>query len=138
MLINEIGAKTGNNDVIADIIDISPVHEFEKEGKSGRVATATIKDESGIIKLSLWNEQIDQVDVGDRIEITNAWCDEWKDEKKLSTGKYGKIKVLDGNEKISHFSEKKEEKKKENKPEYELSKDDIVYPEEFLDADENI
>ena len=137
MLINEIEAKTGNNDVIADIIDVSPVHEFEKDGKSGRVATATIKDESGIIKLSLWNEQIDQVGIGDRIEITNAWCDEWKEEKKLSTGKYGKIKVLDGNEKISHFDIKKEEKqtKSDNS---ELSKDDVVYPEEFLDADENI
>ena len=134
MLINEIEAKTGNNDVIADIIEISSVHEFEKDGKIGRVATATIKDESGIIKLSLWNEQIDQVNIGDRIEISNAWCDEWKEEKKLSTGKYGKLKIIDGNEKISHFT-KKEEKPNKNS---DLSEDDVVYPEEFLDADENI
>jgi replication factor A1 len=134
MLINDVEAKTGKNDVIADIIDISEPREFERDGKSGRVATATIKDESGIIKLTLWNEQIDQISIGDRIEVINAWCDEWKDEKKLSTGKYGKIKIIDGNEKISHFDIKKNKKVSDD----ELSKDDVVYPEEFLDADENI
>lgn len=136
MLIKDIQAKTGNNDVIAEVIDISPIREFEKDGKSGRVATATIKDESAIIKLTLWNEQIDTVTLGDKLEITNAWCDEWKEEKKLSPGKFGKIKVLDGNEKLEHFA--KEAPKSKPTGNQELSKDDIVYPEEFLDMDENI
>ncbi|PLW80790.1 hypothetical protein C0585_00810 [Candidatus Woesearchaeota archaeon] len=137
MLIKDIIAKTGNNDVVAEIIEIGPIREFEKEGKQGRVATATIKDESGIIQLSLWNEQIDQVEINDRIEVKNAWCDEWKEELKLSTGKFGTIKVLSSNEKLSHFSDVKSEEDTETSSE-DLSKDDIIYPEEFLDADENI
>lgn len=137
MLIKDILPKTGKNDVIAQVIEIGEVREFEKDGNVGRVATAIIKDESGTISLSLWNEQIDHVSVGDRVEVKNAWCDEWKDEKKLSTGKFGTLKTISGNEKIEHFTKPKEVISK-IKDSDDLSEDDLVYPEEFLDADENI
>ena len=54
-----------------------------------------ISDASGTIKLTLWNEQIDQLNVGDKIKITNGYVNEWQGEKQLTTGKFGKMEVLE-------------------------------------------
>ena len=37
-----------------------------------RIVDAVVADESGSIKLTLWNEQIDQVNVGDNVKIDNG------------------------------------------------------------------
>lgn len=47
MKISELQPKQGNVELKAEIVDISPVREFQKFGKAGRVANATIKDDSG-------------------------------------------------------------------------------------------
>lgn len=95
MNIADLQARQGNVEVIGEIIDISEPKTFQKFGKSGRVATARLQDESGEIKLSLWNEQIDQFKVGDKIRIENGYVNEWQGEKQLTTGKFGKIEKIE-------------------------------------------
>jgi replication factor A1 len=58
------------------------------------VANATLKDETGKITLTLWNEQISQVKVGDKIKIENGYAKSFRNVLQLSTGKYGKITVI--------------------------------------------
>ncbi len=58
------------------------------------VADAVVQDESGTIKLTLWNEQIDQVNVNDKIKIENGYVTSFKNEIQLNVGKYGKLTVL--------------------------------------------
>jgi replication factor A1 len=58
------------------------------------VADAVIADETGSIKLTLWNEQIDQVNVNDKIKIENGYVTSFKGEIQLNAGKYGKLTVL--------------------------------------------
>jgi replication factor A1 len=58
------------------------------------VADAVVQDESGTIKLTLWNEQIDQVNVNDKIKIENGYVTSFKNEVQLNVGKYGKLTVL--------------------------------------------
>ncbi|MEM2099019.1 MAG: OB-fold nucleic acid binding domain-containing protein [Candidatus Bathyarchaeia archaeon] len=58
------------------------------------VADAVITDETGSIKLTLWNEQIDQVNVNDRIKIENGYVTSFKGEIQLNVGKFGKLTVL--------------------------------------------
>ena len=57
------------------------------------VADARVADESGSIKLTLWNEQIAQVNVNDRIKIENGYVTSFKGEVQLNVGKYGKLTV---------------------------------------------
>lgn len=57
------------------------------------VATATIKDETGSIKLTLWNEQIDQVNIDDSIKVENGYVTSFKGEIQLNIGRYGKLTV---------------------------------------------
>ena len=57
------------------------------------VADAVVADETGSIKLTLWNEQIDQVNVNDTIKIENGYVTSFKGEIQLNVGKYGKMTV---------------------------------------------
>lgn len=58
------------------------------------VADAIVQDETGTIKLTLWNEQIDMVNVGDNIKIENGYVTSFKGEIQLNVGKYGTLTVL--------------------------------------------
>ena len=58
-----------------------------------KVASATVGDESGSIKLTLWHEQIDQVNVNDRIKIENGYVTSFKGEVQLNVGKFGHLSV---------------------------------------------
>ncbi|HLC46431.1 MAG TPA: SOSS complex subunit B family protein, partial [Candidatus Nanoarchaeia archaeon] len=84
----------GNVNLIADIVDKAEPRTFSKFGKDGRVANAILKDETGQVKLSLWNEQIEQVNKGDKVEIKNGYVGEWNGELQLSTGKFGTLAVV--------------------------------------------
>ena len=57
------------------------------------VADAVIADETGSIKLTLWNEQIDQVNVNDVVKVENGYVTSFRGEIQLNIGKYGKLVV---------------------------------------------
>jgi replication factor A1 len=57
------------------------------------VADAIVADETGSIKLTLWNEQIDQVNVGNKVKIENGYVTSFKGEIQLNVGKYGTLVV---------------------------------------------
>ena len=59
------------------------------------VADAIVADESGSIKLTLWNEQIALVNVNDKIKIENGYVTSFKGEIQLNIGKFGKLTVND-------------------------------------------
>jgi len=59
-----------------------------------RVATAILSDETGTVKLTLWNEQIDQVDVNDTVKIENGYVTTFRGEIQLNVGRYGKLSVI--------------------------------------------
>src|SRR3990170_2402561 len=63
-------------------------------GNSALVTNALIADETGKIKLCLWNEQANYVNVGDTIQIKNASVSAFRGERQLRLGKIGTISVL--------------------------------------------
>ncbi|MBI2651514.1 hypothetical protein HYX01_03520 [Candidatus Woesearchaeota archaeon] len=97
MAIKDLKARQGNVDIIVDIVDVGTAREFEKFGKSGRVATAIAKDNTGDIKLTLWNDDINKVKPGDKAQLTNGYVSEWQGELQLTTGKFGKLEVIEEN-----------------------------------------
>ncbi|MBM3200449.1 DNA-binding protein [Candidatus Woesearchaeota archaeon] len=93
MKIKDLQAKQGKVDIEVIVKAVGDVREFQKFGSAGRVANATVGDDSGKIKLTLWNEDIDKIRVGDKIKITNGFVSEFQGEKQLSAGRFGKIEV---------------------------------------------
>ncbi|HLC74997.1 MAG TPA: SOSS complex subunit B family protein [Candidatus Nanoarchaeia archaeon] len=126
MPIKDLQARQGNAEVTAALIEKGDVREFSKFGKTGRVCNATLEDESGKISLTLWNDDIDKVNAGDTVKITNGWVGEYQGELQLSTGKFGSIEVV----------KKETPQPAEKKPKKSKKKDDDEAPmkdEELVD-----
>ena len=94
MAIVDLQPRQGEVDLVVEVVEKGESREFQKFGKTGRVSTAVVKDDTGQINLTLWNDDIDKVNVGDKIHITNGYVNEWQGEKQLTTGKFGKLEVV--------------------------------------------
>jgi len=108
MAIKDLTPRQGKVFIEADVIAKSSPREFNKFGKAGRVCDAEIKDDTGTIKLTLWNEQVDMVNVGDRVSVKNGYVSEYKGDLQLSTGKFGSLEVI-GKSDGAAGSDKKQE-----------------------------
>ncbi len=53
-----------------------------------------LEDETGTIKLSLWEQNIDLVYVGDLVSITGAYVTVYRDEIQLNISRSGTIEVV--------------------------------------------
>jgi replication factor A1 len=82
-------------DVKAKVVSKSDTREVTSRYKDEtyKVADAVVADETGSIKLTLWNEQIDQVNVNDAIKVENGYVTSFKGEIQLNAGKFGKLTV---------------------------------------------
>jgi len=94
MKINELKPRMGKVEITAAVGEVGEPREFDKFGKKGRVCNAKISDESGEVKLTLWNDEIDQIKSGDKIKITNGYVNEFQGEMQLTAGKFGKLEVV--------------------------------------------
>ena len=80
----------------AKVLEIpEPKHVFTRFGNYAAVTNALVADETGNIKLCLWNEQIKAISEGDVIQIENARLSFFRGEKQLRIGKNGRISVLE-------------------------------------------
>ncbi len=131
MNIKELTPRMGNVELVAEIADIGEVREFNKFGKQGRVATAKLKDETGEIELSLWNEQIDQFGKGDTIKVVNGYVKEYQGEMQLTTGMRGSIELV----KKGEVQEKPTDASESEQTEIQKTVQKLALEEERIDED---
>jgi len=112
MEVKDLKPKLGKVEISLEITEKSEAKEFSKFGSVGRVCNAKGKDSTGEIAVTLWNEQVDQVNIGDLIKITNGYVSEYQGEMQLSTGKFGQLEIV-GNEKQAESPKKAPAPKKE-------------------------
>jgi len=81
--------------VVAKVIEKSEPREVRSRyrDETYRVADAIISDDTGKIKLTLWNKQIDQVNVDDTVKIENGYIRSFRGEIQLNVGRYGTLTV---------------------------------------------
>jgi replication factor A1 len=92
MKISELKAGMRNVSVTGKIDSVGQPRTVNlKAGGTNDVADAVISDESGSIKLSLWGEDINKIQVGDRISIENGYINTFKGENSINIGKFGKL-----------------------------------------------
>ena len=86
--------RTGMNHVSlkAKILEVAaPKHVVTRYGNHASVAKALIADETGTIKLCLWNDQIDAVSAGNTVQIENAQVSAFRGERQMHLGKTGTL-----------------------------------------------
>jgi replication factor A1 len=96
--IRDVRAGMRNVNLKAKILEVAePKLVVTRYGNTAIVAKVLIGDETGTIKLCLWNGQIDGVSVGDAVQIKNAQAAMFRGEPFLSLGKKGALdnKVLE-------------------------------------------
>jgi replication factor A1 len=76
----------------AKIIEIPPMRRvLTKFGNVASVTNIKIADDTGSIRLNLWNNQMDDLYVGDNIEIENSYVARYRGELQLRLGRKGII-----------------------------------------------
>lgn len=92
MKISELKAGMRNVSVTGKIESVGQPRSVNlKSGGTNNVADAVISDESGSIKLSLWGDDINKVQPGDKVSIENGYINTFKGENSISVGKFGKM-----------------------------------------------
>lgn len=99
MKASEIKPGMRNIDLELKIIEMDEPREFDTEKGQGKVATAVGKDDSGKVKISFWDEEIDRIEEEDTVEIQSGYSRLFKDEVHVSVGRYGDLEVLSDSEK---------------------------------------
>jgi replication factor A1 len=141
MAIKDLKPKQGKVDVVVDVVKKDEPREFQKFGTVGRVCNATVADDTGEIKLTLWNDDINKVNVGDKIHITNGYVNEWQGELQLTTGKFGKMEVVGKGTAVAgaNPTPKKEEPKEEEPVDNQLDEEELDDDDEELeDVEEEV
>ena len=77
------------------VLRVYPRRLIYSETYTGPVAAACGRDETGLVGIILWNEQIDQIRIGDIIRFESGWCQMRDGELVVSTGLHGKLRIID-------------------------------------------
>ena len=104
--IKELEARKGFDEITAEVISKSDARDV-RNGEL-KVADAEIKDDSGSIKLTLWNDEIEKVQSGDIVKITKGWVNEFQGNLSVSAGKFGTLEVIDKKDNNSDSDKKPE------------------------------
>jgi len=73
------------------IASVSGTRDVQTKFGPSQVATAILKDDTGQIDLTLWNENIGKVTTGKSVQIENAFVKSYQGKLQLDLGKYGRI-----------------------------------------------
>ncbi len=82
-------------DVTATIVEVPPIKPvITRWGSECYVSNVMIADETGSIRLSLWNQQVDRVRVGDEVELKNCYVSRFAGQLQLRLKRKSIISVI--------------------------------------------
>jgi len=92
MKISELKTGMRNVSIVAKVDSVGEPRTVNlRAGGTNTVADAVVSDESGNIKLSLWGDDVNKIQAGDKLSIENGYINTFKGENSISVGKFGKM-----------------------------------------------
>lgn len=87
-------------EIKGEIKAVFPIKEFDKNSKKGKLRSFIITDETGEVRVTLWNEQVEQYQIsrGDKVVITNILVKTYNDTKQVTLGFNGKLEIKEKKE----------------------------------------
>jgi replication factor A1 len=73
---------------------------YTRYGTTACISNALIRDETGSMKMSLWNQQIDMVHKGDVVDVKNGEVAWFSGEMQLRLGRSGSLSVIECAQKL--------------------------------------
>jgi ssDNA-binding replication factor A large subunit len=81
----------------ATVARLDPIREFEtRDGGMKKVRNGQLKDATGEIALVLWGSEVELVNEGDLVRVTDGWVKDYQGRPQVSLGRLGKIVTLPG------------------------------------------
>ena len=120
--IEEISPKTKHVNVKFKVVSTDDVRNVrsKRDRTPHAVTEATVGDETGTVLLTLWDEYLEQIEVGKTYSLENGYVSLFKGKLRLNIGKYGgleKIEDLEGNVNMeNNISEKVHEDRRRSRP----------------------
>ena len=93
--IEELTPGSREVNIIVKVVSKSESRDVMGRGGPHKVADALVGDETGCIYLTLWDENIDQINEEETISITNGYVNLFRGNMRLNIGRYGSFKVLE-------------------------------------------
>ncbi len=97
MKISQLSHGMQGVDIICKVLRIFGLREFERsDGKTGRVVNLLVSDETGVARVTLWDENTDIVDrikEGDILEVTRGYVKVRNDMADVNLGRYSTVNI---------------------------------------------
>ncbi len=94
--INDLNENSKNVNATIKVIEIGETKDIPSRFGDKRVCEVKVADASGSILLSLWDDQIGKIAVGDTLSIQNGYISIVRNSMRLNIGKYGKMLLSEG------------------------------------------
>ncbi|MBU4501850.1 MAG: hypothetical protein KKA79_04605 [Nanoarchaeota archaeon] len=115
--IKEVAAGLRGVEVIGRIVKKYEVRTFNKNGREGRVASLLLGDETGVLRIVLWDEnhinQVDNMNENDILKVVNSYAKENQGFRELHLGNRSELIInpegedVDEIKKVNDFTQKK-------------------------------
>ncbi len=89
--INDLNENSKNVNATIKVIEIGETKDIPSRFGDKQVCEVKVADASGSILLSLWDDQIGKIAVGDTLSIQNGYISIVRNSMRLNIGKYGKM-----------------------------------------------
>ena len=89
--VNDLTENSKNINATLKVIEIGETKEIQSKFGTKHVCEVKVADKTGSILLSLWDDQIGKIAVGDVIDVQNGYISIVRNSMRLNIGKYGKI-----------------------------------------------
>jgi replication factor A1 len=93
--VGELTPQSRAVNVTAKVVSKSEIREIPmgRDGSAHKVCDALVGDETGSVYLTLWDDNIEKVDVEHTVRVENGYVTLFKGNMRLNIGKYGKLDI---------------------------------------------
>ena len=93
--VEELDAEADDVEITGEIAELPTPRAVSTRYGQKRIVTVVFEDETGRIDLTLWEEEIDEIEEGAEVHIEGAYVREWADDVQLNISRDGTIERTD-------------------------------------------
>lgn len=95
--ISELGSFSRRINTVVKVVSKTPPREVtsKEDGSAHKVAEALVADDTGSVYMTLWDDDVDEVEEDQVLRLNNAYMNTFKGSLRLNIGRYGSRETLE-------------------------------------------
>jgi replication factor A1 len=95
--VGELSPQSRAVNVLAKVVSKTEVRNIAagRDGEPHKVSDALVGDETGVVYLTLWDDNIEKVKEGDTITVKNGYINLFRGNMRLNVGRYGTLEIAE-------------------------------------------